>query len=65
MSTLDASESGSRRKVSKTEVLILARKHIESLEKANQGLVEDKKVLLEYIRRLKGAWARMGGGVLP
>lgn len=53
--------SGPERKVSKAEVLVLAKSHIETLEQTKQRLEGDKEALLEDVQRLKGAWVRMGG----
>jgi hypothetical protein len=51
--------------VSKAEVLVLAKRHIESLENTKRCLEGDKRLLLEDVQRLKGAWASMGGDMLP
>jgi hypothetical protein len=56
---------GADKRVSKAEVLILAKKHIEDLERAKRELEDSKKALLSDVQRLKGAWVSMGGDVLP
>jgi len=58
-------DSGSEKRVSKAEVLVLAKKHIENLERTKKSLECDKKLLMEDVQRLKGAWVKMGGDVLP
>lgn len=55
---------GTERKVSKSEVLVLAKLHIQTLERAKMSLEEDKKALQEDVQRLKAAWLSMGGQVL-
>jgi hypothetical protein len=56
---------GAEKKVSKAEVLVLAKQHIETLEKSKRKLEEDKRALLVDVQRLKGAWVSMGGEVMP
>jgi hypothetical protein len=56
---------GAEKKVSKAEVLVLARRHIENLERQKKGLEGTNEVLMEDMQRLKGAWVDMGGQVLP
>ncbi|KAH8665069.1 hypothetical protein BGZ60DRAFT_529413 [Tricladium varicosporioides] len=56
---------GPERRVSKAEVLALAKRHIETLEKTKAGLEIEKEQLKVSVRRLKGAWANMGGDILP
>ena len=58
-------DTGAEKRVSKAEVLVLARKHIEHLEKSKKSLESDKKMLMEDIQRLKSAWARIGGDAMP
>ncbi|KUJ21427.1 uncharacterized protein LY89DRAFT_681934 [Mollisia scopiformis] len=48
-------DSGAEKKVSKAEVLVLAKKHIENLERTKKSLECDKKALMEDVQRLKGA----------
>jgi hypothetical protein len=55
---------GAEKKVSKAEVLILAKQHIETLEKSRRKLEEDKRALLVDVQRLKRAWVGMGGEVM-
>ncbi|CZR67384.1 uncharacterized protein PAC_17283 [Phialocephala subalpina] len=57
--------SGAEKRVSKAEVLVLAKKHIENLERTKKSLEGDKRHLIEDVQRLKEAWARMGGDVMP
>jgi hypothetical protein len=60
------SDSGSaEKKVSKAEVLMLAKRHIEKLEQENMSLEGNNKELLENMMHLRGTWARMGGCVPP
>lgn len=56
---------GAEKKVSKAEVLLLARRHIENLEREKRGLEGRNGVLVENMQNLKGAWVCMGGQVLP
>jgi Helix-loop-helix DNA-binding domain len=56
---------GTEKKVSKAEVLLLARRHIENLEREKRGLEGRNRVLVEDIQNLKGAWVGRGGQVLP
>jgi hypothetical protein len=56
---------GAEKKVSKAEVLVLAKQHIETLEKSRRKLEEDKRALLVDVQRLKRAWVGMGGEVMP
>jgi hypothetical protein len=56
---------GSERKVSKAEVLVLAKRHIQDLEREKMSLEGDKKALQEDVQRLKGAWVGRGGQILP
>jgi len=58
-------DTGAEKRVSKAEVLVLARKHIENLERSKKSLECDKKMLLEDVQRLKGAWVKMGGDIMP
>ncbi|KAH6667917.1 hypothetical protein B0J14DRAFT_174581 [Halenospora varia] len=56
---------GPERRVSKAEVLLLAKRHIETLEKTKAGLEIEKEQLKGSVQRLKCAWVNMGGGILP
>jgi hypothetical protein len=56
---------GTEKKVSKAEVLLLARRHIENLEREKRGLEGRNRVLVEDIQNWKGAWVGRGGQVLP
>jgi hypothetical protein len=56
---------GSERRVSKAEVLVLAKKHIEDLERDKSRLEQQRQALLEDVQRLKSAWLKMGGEVMP
>lgn len=58
-------DSNAEKKVSKAEVLMLAKRHIESLERENASLSGDNKVLEGDMQHLKGAWVRMGGQIFP
>jgi len=60
------SDSGeTKRKVSKAEVLALAKTHIQTLERENMSLEGNRKALQEDVQRLKAAWGSMGGQVMP
>jgi len=56
---------GCEKKVSKAEVLVLARRHIENLEQEKMGLQDKNNDLMRDMQRLKGAWVGLGGQVLP
>ncbi len=56
---------GAEKRVSKAEVLVLAKKHIGNLEREKKALESDKKALLEDVKRLRGVWTGMQGGVRP
>lgn len=62
---LSGIDLGAEKRVSKAEVLILAKKHIENLERTKKSLENDKKALLKDIQRLKRAWIATGGDVMP
>ncbi len=49
-------ETEKERKISKGEVLILARQYIEELERTKMRLEKERKALLADVGRLKGAW---------
>jgi len=52
------------RRVSKGEVLVLARRYIESLEKKHESLEADKRALMGDVQKLKRAWVKLGGTIL-
>jgi hypothetical protein len=56
---------GAEKKVSKAEVLVLAKRHIEDLERKILVLEGRNCALFKDIESLKGAWVEMGGQVLP
>jgi hypothetical protein len=56
---------GAEKKVSKAEVLMLAKRHIETLEQERVGLENGNKELSENMQHLKAAWVSMGGRVIP
>jgi hypothetical protein len=55
---------GSLAKVSKGDVLILAKDYIESLEKSRDELQEDHRLLQHDVKDMKEAWLQSGGRVL-
>jgi hypothetical protein len=55
---------GIERKVSKAEVLVHARAHIQNLERTKRNLEGDRKALQDDLERLKAAWVNMGGQVM-
>ncbi|KAH8789617.1 hypothetical protein BGZ57DRAFT_83221 [Hyaloscypha finlandica] len=55
------SEGGSLTKVSKGDVLILAKDYIESLEKSRDELQEDRRSLEDDVKNMKEAWIQSGG----
>jgi len=57
-------EDGPERRVSKAEILILAKRHIETLERKNEGLEEARAELKGTVKELKGVWVDSGGGLL-
>lgn len=61
----DGLDSAAEKRVSKAEVLVLAKRHIENLERTKKSLEGDKRHLIEDVQRLKGAWVSMGGDVMP
>ena len=60
MGKMGAVDAGSEIRVSKADVLVLAKKHIEGLERTNTSLQDDKRSLLKSMERLKGALVHMG-----
>jgi hypothetical protein len=58
------SEGGSLAKVSKGDVLILAKDYIESLEKSRDELREDRRSLEDDVKNMKEAWIQSGGSGL-
>ena len=58
-------DNSSQKKVSKSDVLILAKRHIQILEREKTMLEDKNGQLAENMQRLKGAWVDMGGQILP
>ena len=58
-------DGASAEKVSKAEVLVLARSRIENLVRENRELEGGKNALLQDMQRLEGDWVRLGGQVMP
>jgi len=56
---------GEGKKVSKAEVLVLARKHIRDLERDRRRLEEDNERLSGRMGGLKQRWVESGGVLLP
>lgn len=61
----DGSSPNGDKKISKSEVLILAKRHIEDLEKTQLGLEGSKAALEKETERLRTMWLELGGQVLP
>lgn len=59
------SRSGSFSKVSKGDVLILAKDYIEILEKSRDDMLEDRRLLQEDIDSMKEAWLQTDRMTLP
>ncbi|KAE9380557.1 hypothetical protein N431DRAFT_498392 [Stipitochalara longipes BDJ] len=59
------SRGGSLAKVSKGDVLILAKDYIESLEKSRDEMQEDRRVLEDDVKGMKEALMRLGSVVVP
>lgn len=57
--------ASAEKKVSKAEVLVLARSRIENLEREKRELEGGKNALFQDMQRLKGDWVRLGGQVMP
>jgi hypothetical protein len=53
------------KRVSKAEVLILAKKHIEELEREKRELEEENVGLEETVTELKKRWVNLGGVCMP
>jgi predicted nuclease with TOPRIM domain len=53
------------KRVSKAEVLILAKKHIEELEREKRELEEENVGLEETVIELKKRWVNLGGVCMP
>lgn len=51
--------------VSKGKVLVLAREHIEELERKKTVLTEDNQKLQAIVIELNGTWVAMGGICMP
>jgi len=57
---------GGKRKVGKSEVLVLAKRHIRALEEQGKMLEAERTELEGYVRRLGRQWVvGLGGGVMP
>jgi hypothetical protein len=56
---------GTEKKVSKSDVLVLAKRQIELLERQNSGLEGRNGELVEDIQRLKGEWVGIGAQLFP
>lgn len=56
---------GEEKKVSKAEVLMLARKHIRELERERRGLEAENERLGGEMNELRREWVDAGGVVLP
>ncbi|KUJ17075.1 uncharacterized protein LY89DRAFT_685036 [Mollisia scopiformis] len=69
LSALPKEENGDRdvedRKVSKSEVLDLAQKHIRRLEREGEELEEENERLREDVEEYNRAWVEGGGVVMP
>jgi len=52
------------KRISKSEVLILAKQHIEALERVREELEERHKTLENDFERTKGLWVDLGGKVV-
>ncbi|KAH6679685.1 hypothetical protein B0J14DRAFT_304312 [Halenospora varia] len=59
------SDGPHERRISKAEVLILAKEHIEALERQKAELESQKNVLSQDLEKLKGAWTSLGGDMMP
>lgn len=57
--------ASAEKKVSKAEVLVLARNRIEDLEREKRELEGGNNALLQDMQRLKGDWVRLGEQVMP
>ena len=57
----DEGGGGSLAKVSKGEVLILAKDYIERLEKSRDELQEDRRSLQNDVQDMKDAWLQSNG----
>lgn len=53
------------KKVSKAEVLVLARKHIKELERERRRLQDENERLGGVMLELRREWVESGGVVLP
>jgi len=60
-----ASSEQQGRRVSKAEVLIMAKEHIAALEDINAALERERKMLTSKIRDFKSAWVSSGGKLIP
>jgi hypothetical protein len=60
-----ATNDQQERRVSKAEVLIMAKEHIKALEDRKAALENQRTNLVRNIKDLKGAWVEMGGQLIP
>ena len=60
----DQTSVGEKR-VSKAEVLVLAKKHIMELERETRELEVENEILEDSIEELKKRWVEQGGMVMP
>lgn len=60
-----ATNDQQERRVSKAEVLIMAKEHIKALEDRKATLENQRTSLVRNIKDLKGAWVEMGGQLIP
>jgi len=61
----DDLENTSEKRVSKAEVLVLAKRHIEQLEREKAKLEMDNEDLEQKLEELKKRWVGMGGICMP
>lgn len=61
----DENGLANEKRVSKAEVLILAKKYIEELEREKRELEEENSGLEETVTELKKRWVNLGGVCLP
>jgi len=67
LQTLPRDEAGypGEKRVSKAEVLVLAKKHIMDLERETRMLEDENKTLAGDVEGLKRRWVELGGVVVP
>ncbi len=63
--SVNFNEGMQEKRVSKGEIMELAKMYIGKLERIEKELEMDKKVLVENMERLKLEWTGMGGDILP